>query len=284
MSLRVGPPKHQGIASNPPGATFGPRTMRDFEFVWIIDGDCVYRRDGVEHAAGPGAMVLCRPGAIDAFDWDPHRRSMHGFVHFDVLAVPSHWPSRTHWPDVRTLPEGDVMRPMLGHLLRWSADGDAELTRMTLRHLLSVFVLGELSTRQPPSPHLPAPVQAALEFVEASLREDPTRTIALDDMADAAHVTPGHLCRLFKSGTGHTPAETVRLMRLDAAAAMLARSNEPIQAIAQAVGFASPFHFSRRFREAFGLSPSAYRRSAQTGVPPPLPMRHSRHTLGEFQA
>ncbi|MEM0913829.1 MAG: AraC family transcriptional regulator [Planctomycetota bacterium] len=280
MSLRVGPPKHHGIASNPAGATFGPRAMRDHEFVLIIDGDCVYRRDGVEHRARPGTMVLCRPGATDAFDWDPNRRSMHGFVHFDVLATPPHWPRREDWPDLRTLPEGDVMRPMLGHLLRWSADGDAELTRMTLRHLLSSFVLGELSTRQPPRPKLPAPVHAALAFVETRFKNDPTAAIPLRDMSQAAHVTAGHLCRLFKSSTGHTPAETVRLMRLDDAAAMLARSNEPIQAVAEAAGFASPFHFSRRFHDAFGMSPTEYRRRAQTGVAPPLPRRHAWHGRG----
>jgi len=197
MALRVGPPKHFGIASNPAGATFGPRSLHDCEFVWIIDGDCTYRRGDRDLPAPAGSMVLCRPGAVDAFDWDPHRRSMHGFVHFDVLAIPNHWPRRDDWPLVRALPDGDVMRPMLGHLLRWADAGDPDLTRLTLRHLLSAFVLGEIHTRQPPRPELPDPVRRALDHVEQTLRDDPAAPLALDDLADAAHVTHAHLCRLF---------------------------------------------------------------------------------------
>lgn len=168
------------------------------------------------------------------------------------------------------------MRPLFGHLLRWAEEGDAELTALTLRHLLSAYVLGELETRQPPRRELPEPVRVALDRIAAVLRDDPATPLGLDDLAEAAHVTPSHLCRLFKSSTGHSPAETVRLVRLDYAAAMLARSNEPIAGVAEAAGFASPFHFSRRFGEAYGLSPSAYRDLARTGTPPPLPLRHTR--------
>ncbi|MEM6333836.1 MAG: AraC family transcriptional regulator [Planctomycetota bacterium] len=275
MPLRVGPPKHYGIASNPAGATFGPRAMRDYEFVWIIDGDCRYRWGELEVEAPAGAMVLCRPGAVDAFDWDARRRSMHGYVHFDVHAIPGHWPRREDWPLVCVLPEGDTMRPLLGHLLRWAEQGDAELTALTLRHLLSSYVLNEIETRQPPRPELPEPVRVALDRIMQVLRDDPATPLGLDDLAEAAHVTASHLCRLFKASTGHSPAETVRLARLDYAAAMLARSNESVAAVAEAAGFASPFHFSRRFGEAYGMSPTDYRARARDGAHNPLPLRHT---------
>ena len=36
-------PTNHGLATYPAGAAFGPRIMRDFEFVWIMEGDVEYR-------------------------------------------------------------------------------------------------------------------------------------------------------------------------------------------------------------------------------------------------
>jgi Bacterial regulatory helix-turn-helix proteins, AraC family len=52
---------------------------------------------------------------------------------------------------------------------------------------------------------------------------------------------------------------------------MLARSNLTITEVAGACGFADPLYFSRRFRAAHGIAPSAYRDNGAAAVPPDLP-------------
>src|SRR4051812_43308752 len=73
-----------GQADYPPGATFGPRMLSDFELVWIVQGNVVWRCGDDEHALGPSSVVLCRPKMRDAFDWDRKRRTRHGYIHFDL--------------------------------------------------------------------------------------------------------------------------------------------------------------------------------------------------------
>src|SRR5258708_37845736 len=73
-----------GLAFYPPGATFGPRTLGDFEFVWIVDGDVVWECDGLAHPAPAGTVLLARPGMRDGFRWDPKRPTRHGYVHFTL--------------------------------------------------------------------------------------------------------------------------------------------------------------------------------------------------------
>jgi AraC-like DNA-binding protein len=216
-------------------------------------------------------VVLCRPGVTDSFIWDQKRASQHGFVHFDVAAVPAEWPAAEQWPTVRMLTAEDVYPTLFRHLLTHVASGPAWLTRLTLAELLAVVVTGCTAATPLSASGLSEPVQSAIDLIHRRLEEDATQPITLEDMASVACVTPEHLCRLFKRDTGRTPLETARLARLDLAATRLVRSNEPVGRVAESCGFASPFHFSRRFSEAFGLSPSAVRRQVRMGQTPPLP-------------
>ncbi len=77
--------------------------------------------------------------------------------------------------------------------------------------------------------------------------------------------------------------QAMRLMRVDRAATLLAGSNLKIQEVSSSVGFENAFHFSRCFREAFGLSPRAYRRKAAEGrVVPQTRLRVVRTLAGRL--
>jgi len=70
---------------------------------------------------------------------------------------------------------------------------------------------------------------------------------------------------LFRRYLNLGPLECAGLARLERAASLLVRSNLPIRAVADTVGFASPYHFSTKFRKVYGLSPRDYRASMQSG-------------------
>jgi AraC-like DNA-binding protein len=270
-----------GMARYPAGATFGPRRMRDWEFVWIIEGDAVYSRDDAggdptheaaqHHQAPAGSIVLCRPNGTDFFRWDPRRPTRHGYFHFDVTGIPAGWPGSSTWPSVRVPGDGDVLRPLFRHLLTWAGQGDPALCALTVRHMLTAFVTNQFATRDAPRDSLPEAVERAFVFVQQTLDRDPAAALTLNALAEAACVSPEHLCRMFKLATDHSPLETVRLARLDRAAVLLARSNYSISRVAELCGFSSPFHFSRRFREAFGKSPTQLRKGLANGETPPTP-------------
>ena len=257
-----------GVASYPPGASFGPRSMADWEFVWLIQGDSLYRWGDLEAAAAEGAVVLCRPGATDSFQWDRKRRMRHGFFHFGMAHPPPGW---EEWPLVRQTAEGDILPPLFRHLLTWLGRGDPEPCLQVIGAMVSVFRTGNQSAERLPPETWPIAVEAACAFLFHRLDTDPAAPLTLADLAGAACVTPEHLCRLFKSSVGHSPAETVRLARLDRAAALLARSNYTVSEVAALCGFASPFHFSRLFKSACGLPPREFRRRAQAGEAVALP-------------
>jgi len=257
--------------------------MEEFEFVWLIEGDAQYTWADTVVDAPEGSVVLCRPGATDFFRWDTARRTRHAYFHFQVKDVPSNWPDPAQWPLVREFgdDQNDIVRPMFRHLLTLVgpqdagpddvAGADAELVRLTILHMLRAFVTGQTHASHVRPQSLPDAVERAGAYLMDRLESDPAADITLDDLAGAACVTPEHLCRVFRTSTGLGPVATVRLARLDRAAVLLARSNYAVAQIARQCGFASPFHFSRAFKCAYGHSPRDLRKRLEAGETPPTP-------------
>ena len=62
--------------------------------------------------------------------------------------------------------------------------------------------------------------------------------------------------------TGMSPNQLIRQVRLEVACQYLTRSPLQVSEIAYRVGFGSPKIFTRHFKEAYGMSPSAYQQQA----------------------
>jgi len=81
----------------------------------------------------------------------------------------------------------------------------------------------------------------------------------VEQFAGAMSVSRSTLRRRLKTATGQTPAEFVRHLRLERAAQLLQEDADlRVYEVADAVGYESPDHFGRLFREHFEVSPSQY--------------------------
>jgi AraC family transcriptional regulator len=270
--IKTSAPRACGIAAFPPGAALKVRTLKAYELIWILEGVASISYDGATMEAPEHTVLLLRPDFPHAIHWDPWRPSRHAYIHFEIQELPSEMPPPNEWPLFRAPDEGDILRPQFRYLLNWYGRGRPELTRLTLQHILATFITGESAIEKPGMPAEPTAVQKALAFLHKRMEQDPAIPVHLAQLAKAARVTPEHLCRAFRQVTGRSPAETVRLARLDRSALLLARTAFDIQEIARMCGFASPFHFSRRFSDAFGFSPRAFRKKISAGEAPPEPL------------
>ncbi|WP_062015144.1 GlxA family transcriptional regulator [Aureimonas sp. AU4] len=80
--------------------------------------------------------------------------------------------------------------------------------------------------------------------------------------------------RLFQRASGVSPATHYLWLRLDKARDQLFYTDETISHIAEVTGFQSSAHFSRAFKERYGATPSAFRRSSSAE------RRHLYHPVG----
>jgi AraC family L-rhamnose operon transcriptional activator RhaR len=113
----------------------------------------------------------------------------------------------------------------------------------------------------------PTVVHAAVRLLEQDLR----RHWALEALASELCVGVFYLVRLFKQWVGMPPVAYANQRRAERAAVLLASTDDSVAAIGAEVGWPDPSHFARRFRQAYGRGPRAYRASSRAlrGLPVP---------------
>lgn len=101
----------------------------------------------------------------------------------------------------------------------------------------------------------PSSVRAAIQIMEEHL-EDP---ISIPEICERINVSQRQLGRLFTRYVKRPPALYYRDIRLDRARGLVTQTELPMSEVAIAAGFASQVHFSRAYRERFGLTPRSDR-------------------------
>jgi two-component system, response regulator YesN len=101
---------------------------------------------------------------------------------------------------------------------------------------------------------------ALAEIAQEYLKTNYARDVYLTELAGRLGYTPDYIGKVFKKAYGTTPIKYVTGLRIARAKELLLGSpSMDIGAVSEALGFANQFYFSRVFKNATGLYPSAYR-------------------------
>jgi AraC family transcriptional regulator len=266
-----------------PHTTYGPWQTNSYSLAWVVEGNGITRYDEREIVTQPGTVLCVRPNMLARHDWGSER-AFQVFVTFYLDAVGAPWPEPASWPLSRQLDPDHVyfslFRSLLGFDLKDPATHACVVPLVEL--LLRVYVSGIPAREGQVTAVLPDAVERALTLIRAQVRSTPHEPLRLEQLAKRAHVTPQHLCRLFKESLGLGPIECAQALRLELATTLVERTELSLAEVAERYGFSSPFHFSKVFKQSYGMSPNAYRKAFRSGVtarPPGLmfrnhPLRH----------
>ena len=101
-----------------------------------------------------------------------------------------------------------------------------------------------------------AQLRSVLDFVD----ENYMNPITLQQMADAASMTPKAFCRFFRQMTQQTPIDFVNRQRVEHACDELTASAGSITDVALACGFNDLSYFIKTFKRYMGVTPGQYQR------------------------
>ncbi|WP_416067573.1 GlxA family transcriptional regulator [Rhizobium sp. ZK1] len=100
-------------------------------------------------------------------------------------------------------------------------------------------------------------VQRALTYARENLRNN----LSVEELAEAASLSPRQFSRIFREETGQSPAKAVEMMRLEAARVMLEEGRHPMDIVARDTGFSDRDRMRRAFLRSYGQPPASLKRS-----------------------
>ncbi len=127
-----------------------------------------------------------------------------------------------------------------------------------LRALVCTLLVEAFNDLQPVD-ESPTSPETVVDAVRAHICAHCGEPLSVDDLVRLSGYGRTRLFALFAAKVGTTPIDYLNRCRVARAQKLLADNGAPLNAVAEACGFASSDYFTRVFRKYVGLSPQAFR-------------------------
>jgi AraC-like DNA-binding protein len=146
-------------------------------------------------------------------------------------------------------------------LLQREGMSEARLAPQICAALLPVLVM-KIDQHAAPYGALDFRAFETYERAKRAIEEHFLSLRSAEEAARACHVDASYLCRLFRRFGRTTPYRFITKLKMNQAAALLLDQRMMVKEVADALGFADAFHFSRTFKRVYGISPERFIRQS----------------------
>lgn len=102
-------------------------------------------------------------------------------------------------------------------------------------------------------------IRRAQQYISSHIRQK----LSVPTVARNADVSPSYLTSLFHKNLHISPGEYIRRIKLQESKQMIRENNMNFTEIAAALNYSTVHHFSRQFKEKFGITPTEYAKSVR---------------------
>lgn len=229
---------------------------------YILEGEGEVLLDGAVYHPKPGQLCLLPAGRTVELRctgenryykyWCHFRAEAHHIRLFDLLDAPVL---------LNVEKDGALISRFSEMVQAYGQPGPESILRArgALLEILSIYL--SLAQEQGLL-HLAAQSAPAgkLEQLSTYIEEHLSGEITLEGLARQMHFHPNYFSAFFKKHYGVSPLKYVSGLRLQRAKQLLRDTSLPVAEVAARTGFHDLFHFSRRFKEQTGYSPSDFRK------------------------
>lgn len=205
-----------------------------------------------------GSFILARAGLLDGYracvSWFHYREFTREFPRHEVTSSPLFVTDR----DRITCAGGTSVTHLAAHLIERHV-GKAE-SRKALRILIEKAPLPS-ATPQPAGTESAQNVWVRRALLLLERNVDSRLSVA--GMASELRIGVRQLERVFRAELGMSPAAYARQLRLRHAHQLLLETGRPVSDVASEAGFADAAHFTRRYRSAYGITPTQARKATR---------------------
>lgn len=248
-----------------PGHLYGPAARNHYLFHYVISGtgrlmadDASGNTNTFQIKSGQGFMLF--PGQITTYIADANLPWEYAWLEFDGLRVKeavdltglslNHPVYHAHSKELRQ----KMMEEMM-----YIASHANESPFHLIGHL---YLFLDYFTQSAKSAVLKSTgrmsdfyIKEALSFIEQNFQND----ISIEDIAANCGINRSYFGKIFHSRIGKSPQEFLMHYRMAKATELLKLTNLSIADIGNAVGYPNQLHFSRAFKNVYGVSPRNWR-------------------------
>ncbi len=247
-------------------------TMRDYMIVAYTGAPTVMRRSvggpWEEAHVGPGKISLLTRAEQSTWAWEDPIDVRHIYLSHEALELAA---QSVFESDPSSIEVDDQLSSIDDNTLACFKALEAELDNGgigqrllidSLRSQLAVQILRKYARVSLKVQHGSALTPETRNKVVNMINDRMGESISLDDLSDAAGMSPFHFLRQFKLAFGMAPHAFVIHQRVIKAKAMLQQGKLMHKFIALECGFSDQSHFCRTFRRVVGVTPTQFQEGA----------------------
>jgi len=243
--------------------TLPHRRIEDDMFLFVTSGHLFVETCGRRSELRRGDAVHYRRGDWHSAAADPREALTLISFHYTARVFESlTLPAVLNFPDVFRLGQDRQVGLLMDHACRLHALEPAGYRR-ALEALAGVFLFrlvheqGDWLQAAPTESKL-SDLQRLLPALE-QLRTELTDPPTIAQLAQRCSLSESQFRRVFRRAVGLLPVQYQRRMRMENACRQLRQTDDTVEAIAAAVGYAEPAFFAHTFKRLMGVSPGKYR-------------------------
>ncbi len=249
-------------------------TRTNWEFYAVIDGRCApVFQEGERPPLAEKTLWIFAPECSHAWI-DDGRNKFHRIVcHFGSVPYPLDAIVREKGWLAKKLSDADIAQltaiatELEPHFLRPNLLSPLHF-QGRLMDLAALALSGDVATLPPALPELANfKVESAMSWFVEHLAHAPSAK----EVADAIHVSPSHLRRLFWQVRRMSPKAAFQRVRIEKAQELMGRSALTLEEVARHCGYASASHFCRDYKHARNFTPTHWRKRLIARFDKPVP-------------
>lgn len=248
--------------------SYGPAIRNHYLFHYVISGKgslSVDKGDGSENYEIHENMgFLIEPAHINTYCADRDDPWEYAWIEFDGLKAREILESAglsTEHPIF--LPQSEQAGTLLKDELFHLASSKTQSSYHLIGHLfliMDALLSGSSARRKTQNgKRTQFYTNEAIAFISANY----PFSITVEDMANRLNLDRSYFGKIFRENMGQSPQEFLIRYRLSKAAELLKTTDLSIKDISVQVGYPNQLHFSRAFKNVYGLSPRSYRQKTR---------------------
>ena len=230
--------------------------------LWFITaGDGTLRTSQAEYELHPGDCFLLRLWDSNIAHHNPAKPLVVSWACFDCLDGKEHVLPSSKCPNPREhrrIPDISFFDQLLQRAIHHFSEGPAHVAEATQWLKTALLEIAQLDRRSQFA-GLALEQHLLVAALCANIREHPEKITDMPTLAVQAKGSVDHLIRICKRHKGVTPWEFVIRCRIEKAGNLLRFSSHSVSQIADLLGYADIYSFSKQFKAHTGQAPTQYR-------------------------